>query len=125
MKDRRVMALIAAAMVIGLYHVTIAGRALFVFREDEPVSSWVTIVAGPLLTLPFGVLAIRWPRTGGLGLIIGGTLSVVSCFVLEGRINSNVVGLLLWIAMPMWVLGGGILLLVHGAADRSGDRHNL
>ena len=56
------LALVAAiafslvAVAVGLWHLSIAVGAIFVF-SGEPWSAWMFMLAGPLLTLPAALLS--------------------------------------------------------------------
>ena len=65
------VAVLGSGIILGVWHHQIGGRALWVFRNDEPVSSWVTILAGPLTTLPATLLA-GWRRQWGAYWLIAG-----------------------------------------------------
>jgi hypothetical protein len=53
----------------------LALKAMFVFRSDEPASTWNFIVSGPLSTLPAVIVSYFWPKIGGTWLIAGSVLS--------------------------------------------------
>jgi len=84
--------------------------AIFVFRADEPVWSWLFILLGPGATL-LGVIVAAWrPRVGGWLLI---ALAIASTLVLSAVMASSaeVVTAALWrIALPMAGLGLAFLL---------------
>src|SRR5438105_11513401 len=69
---------VSLGIAVGLWHQFIGGRSLFTFRNNEPLSSFVIIFAGPLSTLPATLLAIFRPAWGATWLIGGGFLSLVA-----------------------------------------------
>ena len=60
---------------MGCAHLWLALKAMFVFRSDEPASTWHFIVSGPLSTLPAVIVSYFWPKIGGTWLIVGSVLS--------------------------------------------------
>jgi hypothetical protein len=116
MKQGTHVAFSAAAILLGLYHLQIAGNALLVFHEGESLWSWLSVLSGPAATLPAGILALLRPRIGGASLIVGGVISFISSLVLEGGITGNSAGLLLWVTIPMVGLGGGVLAVARKQA---------
>ena len=67
--------LLLAGIFLGCGHLWLALKAMFVFRNDEPTSTWYFIIVGPLSTLPAVVVACLWPKIGGGWLIFGSVLS--------------------------------------------------
>jgi hypothetical protein len=67
--------LLLAGIVLGCAHLSLALKAMFVFRSDEPASTWNFIVSGPLSTLPAVIVSYFWPKIGGTWLIAGSVLS--------------------------------------------------
>ena len=74
----------AAGAVLGIWHLGMGGRALFVFRSDEPFSSWVWVLSGPLSTLPAVALAIFSRRWSATWLITAGVISLGTLVVGRG-----------------------------------------
>lgn len=72
------------AIVLGAWHHRIAFQAIFVFREGEPWTSWVTILGGPMATLPIALLSFYQREAAGYLLILGTVVSL-GAFVLSGE----------------------------------------
>ncbi len=54
---------------------------VFVFRNDEPLSAWIFVLAGPLSTLPAVITAFFLPKIGGIWLMCGAVISSISMIV--------------------------------------------
>ncbi len=65
-------------VLVGLWHMRLAAVAIFVFREHEPLSSWIGVATGLLATLPLVLLSIASPRWAGWGLIVAALASVAA-----------------------------------------------
>ena len=63
--------LIAFGVLVGLWHMKLALEAVFVFRNEEPLASWFTVVLGPGFPLLGVLIASVIPRWGGAMLIAG------------------------------------------------------
>jgi hypothetical protein len=37
----------AAALVLGAWHIELVAQAIVVFRNDEPITSWIAVLSGP------------------------------------------------------------------------------
>lgn len=101
------LVLVFAGSVVGVLHIWMAISAIVVFRHDEPISSWVTMLAGPCSTL-----LATWgggfrPRLGAIWLIGGAVVSFL--FFLPG--GKHLFPFFLTIFVPMMVLGICFLLL--------------
>ncbi len=66
------------SFAIALLHFKYAIKALFVFRNAETVFVWLTILAGPLSTLPVVICSIVAPRIGAMWLVCGSAVSSIS-----------------------------------------------
>jgi hypothetical protein len=72
------------AFLIGCIHFGIGLQAIFVFRNNEPLTSWLAVIGGLLATLPATILALFKRKLGGYWLIIiGGILSATLIFSKE------------------------------------------
>lgn len=98
---------------MGLVHLRVALRAVFVFGSDEPVWSWVVILAGPGSTLLAAILSWWAPRVGGTWLVAGSVLSMLALLMIEGRVTPNFFQLVLWFAGPIAALGVGLYLIAR------------
>jgi uncharacterized membrane protein HdeD (DUF308 family) len=100
-------ALFLVAVVVGLLHHQEGVAAIFVFKNNEPISSWIFIFTGPLSTLPATIVAYFNKKIGGWWLILGGLISLVFFFLLtEDRTNMTFV---MTNVLPMFLLGCGFL----------------
>jgi len=99
------------AIGVGVIHLRMALRAVFVFREGEPIWSWVIILAGPGSTLFAALLGWFRPQIGGIWLLAGSVISLLALTFLEGGVTANVVQLVWRIAGPMAAIGLAFLLL--------------
>lgn len=97
-------------ILLGLWHAQLAMQAVFVFKQDEPLTSWLSIALGPASTLIASVIAIFFKRTGGIWLIASGLVSSVVFVIGEHGLSEHVGGFLLQIALPMIAVGAGFLL---------------
>jgi hypothetical protein len=97
------------AVVLGLWHGQLAMQAIFVFREGEPIASWLAIFLGPATTLIASVLAIFMRKPGGIWLIAGGLVSFLVFLIGEGTFNEYVMPFLFRISLPM--IGVGLAFL--------------
>jgi hypothetical protein len=113
MKQRRYLRLLLtlAGIAVGVWHLDLALRALFVFRESEPVSSWIAVSTGPLTTL-VATLVGSWQRKiGGTWLIVSGAIALISFVIGEGALTARTFQYALLISAPMTAIGTGFLWL--------------
>ncbi len=69
--------LAVVSIVLGQWYMRLALRALFVFRQDEPLVRLVVLI-GPIYTMPGGVFAAFKPRSGGIALLVAGLVSTLA-----------------------------------------------
>jgi hypothetical protein len=98
------------AVLLGVWHLQLAMQAVFVFREEEPITSWLAIALGPAVTLILGLLAMFLRKIGGLALITCGVASLVVFAVSDGPSLEHVAAFLFQVSLPM--VGTGIAFLV-------------
>jgi hypothetical protein len=79
--------LLAIGILVASSHLWLGLKAIFVFRNNEPLSTWIFVLLGPLSTLPAVVVGFFWPKIGGTWLIIG---SILSFFLGQLEYNSQV-----------------------------------
>lgn len=122
--------LVTIGIIVGIWHGFIGLRGLWVFREHEPLSSWIVILTGPLSMLPATLLAVFRRPWGASWLIGGGLLSlggVVLTEVNNGETAMEVTSAALSysraIALPMFLVGVGLILLHRRAAARPPTSH--
>jgi hypothetical protein len=78
-----ILIIIILSLLVGIWHFGFALKALFVFRQNESLILWITILAGPLSTLPATIISFYWFRFGGIWLVCGGLLSFFTLFFIE------------------------------------------
>jgi hypothetical protein len=100
--------LVLVGSVVGALHIWMAITSVFVFRQDEPISSWITILAGPFSTLPATWTGGFRHRVAAIWLIGGAVVSTL--FFLPGG-GQYLAPFLLAVAVPMVCLGLGFLYL--------------
>lgn len=106
--------LIIFSLLIGIWHLGVALKALFVFRENESFLMWITILIGPLSTFPATLASFRWFRMGGFWLVCGGIVSLTSLIFLDAPNNiTYVIQYFIKYSTPM-ILLGLLALLVRG-----------
>ena len=102
-------ALLVIGAGIGLLQTKKGLKAIFVFGNNEPISSWAFILSGYVSTLPATVAAFFNKKIGGWWLIIGGLISLsLYFFIFEDVPNLNFLFINI---LPMLVLGGCFLKL--------------
>ena len=69
MKRYLLIASICIALLLGLWHLNLAMQAIFVFRNNEPLTSWAAILIGPGSTLIAALIAI-FTKKVHLGLLL-------------------------------------------------------
>ena len=105
-------------MVIGLWHAQLGAKALFIVRNDEPYSSWIAVLCGPLSTLPAVALGILTRRWGAAWLVAGALVSLGASAMGAagsghgpGVVAEHVLAFLLMVSGPMIALGSGLIWL--------------
>lgn len=68
---------------IGIAHLRLGTRAIFLFGQNEPAVSWMFVSFGPLLTLPAVVLSLFYEKAASYFLIAGGIISFISLVFVE------------------------------------------
>ena len=107
----------AGALALGVWHLGLALQAIFVFRAGEPLVSWISIIAGPVCTLPAAVLALFSRRWGGFCLSGSAVISFAAFVVGERGMSENVTQFLVRISIPM-IVAGVLLLWIHNRPQR-------
>ncbi len=106
-------ALLLVGVLVGILHLWLAIKAMFVFRNQEPLSMWIFVLTGPLSTLPAIVTAFIWPRIGGSWLICGSVVSSVAALT-NVELNKGLQEIIWYFtsySAPMVVLGIALLSL--------------
>jgi len=111
MKRPLMYILLFVGILVGCRHLWLAVKAMFVFRNDEPASTWYFIMSGPLSTLPAVVIAFFWPKIGGSWLIFGSILSfLLAIMSMQGDPNlHDIIWYFTAYSVPMLILGLGII----------------
>lgn len=88
-------------MVIGLKHLRLGFTALFVFTNNEPLSSWICIICGPISTLPAVITSLFNKKFAGYWLVSGAILS----FAVISLDRENMLPMMIRISAPMFLIG--------------------
>ena len=111
--------LLLAGILLGCAHLWLALTAMFVFRNDEPASTWNFIMSGPLSTLPAVIVSYFWPKIGGTWLIFGSVLSFL--FALASMQTDRNLHDIVWYftaySGPMLVLGIGTIFCATSKSE--------
>ncbi len=100
---------IALGMFLGLWHLRLAASALFVFREGEPWTSWVAIIAGPGATLALVVVSIAYIRASAFALCAFSVVGLIALAIERGPDYDITIWYFARITLPMAVLGAALL----------------
>ena len=84
------MSILMAGIAVGIVHHMIGLRSLFVFRNAEPLSSWMIILGGPLTTLPAVLMGLFRRSWGAIWLIAGGLFSLSVVIVTEATSGERI-----------------------------------
>ena len=93
--------LFVIAFAVKLFHLRLGLTSIFVFKNNEPLSSWIFIISGPVSTLPATITAIFNKKLAGFWLVSGGILSFAA--ILPDR--EYMLSALVAIAAPMILIG--------------------
>jgi hypothetical protein len=94
------------SLLIGLWHLGFALKALFVFKNNESLLMWIFIFFGPLSTFPATMVSFLWIRLGGFWLVLGGVVSFFCLMFLDTpNYKTDVVQYLIKYSSPMIFLG--------------------
>jgi len=115
-------AAIAAGITVAVWHATIAMTAIFLFRNNEPFTSWLAVGLGPLLTVIGCAIALFHRLTGGAVVLAGGLLSAVAFLIGERGVTESLAPYLLKFTAPVLVVGAVLLLLSQRSASED-KRH--
>jgi hypothetical protein len=111
MKRAAVVAAVIVGLVIATWHVTVAVKALFVFRENEPLTSWLALFLGPGLTVLGCLLAFVRPFAGGATVLAGGLLGAAAFLIGEGGRTEYIRSYFLQFTAPMLAIGIALIAL--------------
>lgn len=96
--------LLLIGIIVGIFHLKQGIKAMFVFRTNEPITMWVSVIAGPLSTLPAVLLSFFLPKIGGVWLVCGAALSFAA-FLINIHTFRDIIWYLLAYSFPMLVFG--------------------
>ena len=102
--------LIILGATMGIVHLFWAASSMFVFKVEEPLTSWIALIAGPLLTLSAFIISIFKHEIGGTLLIAGGITSLIAA-IMGYWLNVVLIYYVLLVNIPMLILGRGFLTL--------------
>lgn len=91
--------------VIGLWHLYLAQKAIFLFKEGEHWTSWAYMLCGPLSTLPAMVISLFKRKFAGIWLILGSIVSTFIFIVGEKGATEYLFSMAVMFALPMLILG--------------------
>jgi hypothetical protein len=111
MRFTALLAAVAAGIAVAAWQTSVAMEAIFVFRNNEPVTSWLAVGLGPLLTLLGCILALFHRLAGGITVIAGGLLSAIAFLIGEGGVTEYLPPYLLKFTAPILIVGAVLLLL--------------
>jgi putative Mn2+ efflux pump MntP len=119
MHNRFKAILIILGIALGLYHLWAAIKAMYVFRNDEPVSLFVFTFTGPLSTLPASITAAFNRKVGSAWLIGGAVIAFIAAMIAGGEKWSfeAAIWFLSRYSGPMLILGLAFLV-----SDLKGDK---
>lgn len=102
---------IMIGIIVGIVHFYLGTMAIFVFREEEPLTSWITILFGPLSTLPAVILSIFRRQIGGMWLIIGSVISLIALAIDQPLNIQKIFRFVIIMSGPMALIGSAILFM--------------
>ncbi len=123
MRRALVIAVTIAGCAVGVLHLWLAATAIFLFKTGEPWTSWVSIICGPVSTLPAVVLSLFNRRAAGIWLIAGSFFSFGAFLMGEGGVTDNVFPYIWMMAAPMFVMGV-IMVMLAKIKIRDGHADN-
>ena len=115
-------ALFLVAAGVGIFHLKQGLLAIFVFKNNEPISSWILILSGPVSTLPATITGIFNRKVGGWWLIAGSVISL-SLFFIITEDKTNLTFFLINV-LPMLLIGICFLKLRSEKSENNTAAHN-
>ena len=120
-KHSRLMRVLAAQVLLvliglamGVWHFRLAWVSMFVFRNDEPMSSWVWVYSGLMSTLPLMVLSIWRPRWAAVGLLLGSAVAASALVAGDWpQWREHAPGFLITSAGPAAIMAAGMAVVAH------------
>lgn len=94
-------------ILIGIAHLKIGLKTMFVFTNNESMLAWMFVILGPLSTFPAVILAFFLPKVGGTWLVGGSLFSLVAVAILaiQRGESKSIMWYLLSYSIPMLALG--------------------
>jgi hypothetical protein len=102
----------AVAFFIAIIHLGYGIKALFVFRNNEPILSLLILIFGPLSTLPALLVGLFWKRFGAIWVLFGSIISF--SLVILSLLPKRILGIGNYFVMfsgPMLLIGFILLYL--------------
>jgi hypothetical protein len=121
MKRAALLGAVVVGLVLAAWHLAIARQALFVFREGEPVTSWLALLLGPALTVLGCLLALFRPIAAGVVVVTGGLASAAAFIVGDGGLSEHTMAYVLQFTAPMLAIGIALMLLARRSAYPGGS----
>ena len=120
MKSSFRYAFLIVGILLGLFHLRLAAKALFVFRGDESLLLRLFVLFGPLSTLPASITAFFRPLIGATWLIVGSAVSFLFVVMDERQEGdfSTLMSILTTYSLPMFALGVALLFIYRMFRDR-------
>lgn len=111
-----------AAFCLGVWHLQLGVQAILLFRNGEPLLSWVAMLCGPISTLPAVLLSCVWRKAAGHWLIAGAIISFVALLIGEGGLTESIRPFVWMVAAPMSLIGAGLLWASRQAFQKPSGR---
>jgi hypothetical protein len=105
------LAAVVAGIAVAVWQTSVAMEAIFVFRNNEPATSWLAVGLGPLLTLLGCILALFHRLAGSITVIAGGLLSAIAFLIGERGVTEYLPAYLLKFTVPILIVGAVLFLL--------------
>ena len=102
--------LIVPCILVGLWDTRLALPAVFVFRNEEPLASWLAIALGPGLTLLASSSQSQSPNGVASCSIFAATIAF-AIFTIAGGDPDAVAEYFQMFTLPSILLGAGFLIL--------------
>jgi hypothetical protein len=114
-------AVLLVGIPLGFWHWLVAADALFVFRQGEPLSAWVGVGSGFVVTLPLVLLSIWTPKWAGWGLLVATSVCAASAILAvlsEGESVDILAGLAIMTSVPTLIMSSALLWVARSTGDR-------
>jgi hypothetical protein len=109
-------------IAVGLIHHRLGMTSIFVFNNNEPLSSWICIISGPMSTLPAVVTALFNKKFAGYWLVLGGIMSFAAFATISPGME-YMLQMLIRIFIPMILIGVAFIGIASANKNESAT-HN-